>query len=108
MPRSASIWAVAIVEKMTVPGLSCGIALPANLAGPSLERQIIDFLDGRSDGAELMLAIYGDVADEKLPPRLAELVKHWRARGAPRRVAAAGLPCLVCPPRACPSRGPPG
>jgi hypothetical protein len=68
-----------MVEKMTVPGLSCRIALPANLAAPSLERQIVDFLDGRSDGAELMLAIYGDVADETLPPRLAELVKHWRA-----------------------------
>src|SRR5260221_12940225 len=92
MPRSASIWAVAMVEKMTVPGFSCGIALPANLAGPSLERQIIDFLDGRSDGAELMLAIYGDVADEKLPPRLAELVKHWRGRWVPPRVPASRRP----------------
>jgi hypothetical protein len=68
-----------MIEKMTVPGLSCGIALPASLVQPSLERQIIDFLDGRSDGGELMLAIYGDLADEPLPPRLAELVKHWRA-----------------------------
>jgi hypothetical protein len=67
-----------MVEKLTIPGLTCGIALPADLAGPSLERQIIDFLDGRSDGAELMLALYGDVADEPLPPRLAELVKRWR------------------------------
>ena len=68
-----------MVEKMTVPGLSSGIALPVQLVAPSIERQIIDFLDGRSDGAELMLAIYGDVADEPLPPRLAELVKLWRA-----------------------------
>ena len=68
-----------MVEKMTVPGLSCGIAVPANLAAASVERQIIDFLDGRSDGAALMLAIYGDIAEEKLPPRLAELVKRWRA-----------------------------
>ena len=67
-----------MVEKMTIPGLTCGIALPVDLAVPSLERQIIDFLDGRSDGAELMLALYGDVADEPLPPRLAELVKRWR------------------------------
>jgi hypothetical protein len=67
-----------MVEKMTVPGLSCGIAVPAHLAAPSLERQIIDFLDGRSDGAELMLAIYGDLADEPLPARLAALVKHWQ------------------------------
>ncbi|HKW52802.1 MAG TPA: hypothetical protein VJO12_03860 [Stellaceae bacterium] len=68
-----------MIEKMTIPGLTCGIALPAELALPSLERQIIDFLDGRSDGAELMLALYGDVADEPLPPRLAELVRRWRA-----------------------------
>ncbi len=68
-----------MIEKMTVPGLPCGIARPASLVQPSLERQIIDFLDGRSDGAELMLAIYGDLADETLPPRLAELLKRWRA-----------------------------
>jgi hypothetical protein len=67
-----------MIEKMTIPRLACGIALPVGLAVPSLERQIIDFLDGRSDGAELMLALYGDVADEPLPPRLAELVKRWR------------------------------
>src|SRR5260221_12418950 len=107
MPRSASIWAVAMVEKMTVPGFSCGIALPANLAGPSLERQIIDFLDGRSDGAELMLAIYGDVADEKLPPRLAELVKHWLGRGAPRRVAGPGRPPYPSPLTRAPRARPP-
>ena len=71
--------AITMIEKMTVPGFSCGIAVPANLATPSVEQQIIDFLDGRSDGAELMLAIYGDVADEPLPPRLAELVKRWQA-----------------------------
>jgi hypothetical protein len=68
-----------MVEKMTVPSLPSGAAVPANLAAPSVERQIIDFLNGRSDGAELMLAIYGDVADEPLPPRLAQLVERWRA-----------------------------
>ncbi|HEX6840581.1 MAG TPA: hypothetical protein VF113_03600 [Stellaceae bacterium] len=68
-----------MAEKMTIPGLTCGITLPAALALPSLERQVIDFLDGRSDGAELMLALYGDVAEEPLPPRLAELVRRWRA-----------------------------
>ena len=66
-----------MIEKMTVPGLSC-IGVPANPAAPSVERQIIDFLNGRSDGAELMLAIYGDVAAEPLPPRLAQLVERWR------------------------------
>lgn len=67
-----------MVEKMTIPGLRGGTALPAALALPSLERQVIDFLDGRSDGAELMLALYGDVAEEPLPPRLAELVRRWQ------------------------------
>jgi hypothetical protein len=67
-----------MVEKMATAALGCGIASPAGLALPSLARQIIDFLDGRSDGAELMLALYGDVAEEPLPPRLAELVKRWR------------------------------
>lgn len=34
----------------------------------SLEREMVDFIRGRSDGGQLMLAIYGNVADE---PRLA-------------------------------------
>jgi hypothetical protein len=67
-----------MIAKMTIPGLTCGIALPAELALPSFERQIIDFLDRRSDGAELMLALYGDADDEPLPPRLAELIGRWR------------------------------
>ena len=67
-----------MAEKMMVPRPTCGIALPPGLAPPSLTRQIIDFLDGRSDGAELMRELYGGAADEPLPPRLAEQVKRWR------------------------------
>lgn len=52
---------------------------PAGTALPALEQQLIDFLNGRSDGAELMLALHGDIADEELPPRLADLVRPWRA-----------------------------
>ena len=69
-----------MIEKMTVPGLPNGIAVPASLAEPSLERQVIDFLNGRSDGGDVMLALYGDIADEPLPPRLAELLKGWRTQ----------------------------
>jgi hypothetical protein len=66
-------------EKLALPGISGGISLPSDVELPSLDRQIIDFLDGRSDGAELMLALYGDIADEPLPPRLAELLRLWRS-----------------------------
>ena len=41
----------------------------------ALEQQILDFLDGRSDGAALFDALYGDTLDELLPPRLADLVR---------------------------------
>ena len=67
-------------EKITIPGVSRGITVPPDLDIPSVYRQIVDFLDGRSDGAELMLAFYGDLADEVLPPRLAALLEHWRSR----------------------------
>jgi hypothetical protein len=50
------------------------------------ERQVIDFVEGHSDGAELMLAIYGDIADDAaLPPRLAALLERWRKAEALRR-----------------------
>ena len=66
--------------KLAVPGMSHGIALPPGFdGGAATQREIIDFLDGRSDGAALMLAIYGDLVDEPLPPRLAALVERWRA-----------------------------
>ncbi|MGO8918269.1 MAG: hypothetical protein ACLQJR_20410 [Stellaceae bacterium] len=65
--------------KLAVPGFVNGIAVPAELATPAVHREIIDFLDGRSNGAALMLSIYGDLADETLPPRLAALLQGWRA-----------------------------
>ena len=67
-------------QKIAIPGTSVGVTLPGT---PSLERQMVDFLEGRSDGAALMLAIYGEVADEpQLPPRLAALLEYWRASAA--------------------------
>lgn len=65
--------------KLTIPGMPFGVTVPRDIELQSLEQHIIDFLDGRSDGAELMLAIYGDFAEEKLPPRLAALLQRWRA-----------------------------
>ncbi len=61
---------------------SSAILLPLDLADPApsaVDRQIADFVDGRSDGAELMLALYGDIANEPLPPRLTELIRAWRS-----------------------------
>jgi hypothetical protein len=36
-----------------------GIAIPAPAEPAAIERQILDFLDGRSDGAMLFDALYG-------------------------------------------------
>lgn len=65
--------------KLAVPGVPSGVAVPPELNSASTHRDIIDFLNGRADGAALMLAIYGDLVDEPMPPRLAALVKRWRA-----------------------------
>jgi hypothetical protein len=59
--------------------LPCGIVVQAPAEPAAIERQILDFLDGRSDGAMLFDALYGDTLDELLPPRLADLVGEWRA-----------------------------
>lgn len=68
-----------MADRMKLPGMSCGVAVPDGFPFHSFNQKIIDFLDGRNDGGELMLALYGDIADEPLPPRLATLLKHWRA-----------------------------
>ncbi len=44
----------------------------------AVEREIQDFLDGRSDGSVLLDALYGDTLGEMLPPRLTELLAKWR------------------------------
>lgn len=65
--------------KLVLPGVPHGVTLPPGLDGPVTHCEIIDFLDGRNDGAALMLAIYGDLVDEPMPPRLTALVERWRA-----------------------------
>lgn len=66
------------MEKTTLARTQDGIALPDSATPSSTEQQIVDFLAGNSDGAELMLALYGDVANEPLPPRFLEILKLWR------------------------------
>jgi hypothetical protein len=68
-----------MAEKMMVPGMSRGIVMPVDVPAESVHQQIVDFVTGRNDGGELMLALYGDIVDEPLPPRLADLIAGWRA-----------------------------
>jgi hypothetical protein len=78
-------------EKIAIPGTSAGLTLPDPLGAVSLERQMVDFVEGRSDGAALMLEIYGAVADEpQLPPRLAARLDDWRAAVASRPATLQG------------------
>jgi hypothetical protein len=42
---------------------------------PSLEDQIADFLDGRTDGESLLHALYDHVLDEPIPERMRGLFK---------------------------------
>jgi hypothetical protein len=65
--------------RLATPGVAEGVVAAAELAVRSTRREIIDFLECRSDGAARLLAIYGDLAEETLPPRLAALVERWRA-----------------------------
>jgi hypothetical protein len=43
-----------------------------------VSQEIADFLDGRSNGARLMRALYGDVAADEIPPRFKALIENWR------------------------------
>ena len=44
-------------------------------ARPSVEDQILAFLDGRTHGEELLHALYDHVLDEPIPPRMKALLK---------------------------------
>lgn len=64
---------------MTVVTLKTSAAeaqLPAALSDldAAVDRQIRSFLDGDSDGRELLQGLYGDVGDEPIPARLAVLL----------------------------------
>lgn len=45
------------------------------IARPSVEDQIADFLDGRTHGEELLHALYDHVLDEPIPPRMKALLQ---------------------------------
>ena len=45
-----------------------------------ISQEIADFIDGRSDGARLMQALYGKVDDEEIPPRFKVLIERWERR----------------------------
>ncbi|MGH7090808.1 MAG: hypothetical protein ACREE4_08170 [Stellaceae bacterium] len=44
-------------------------------APPSVEDQIIAFLDGRTHGEELLHALYDHVLDEPIPPQMKALLR---------------------------------
>jgi hypothetical protein len=46
----------------------CGVA--------SVEEQIIDFLDGKTDGEDLLHALYDHIFDEPIPERMRSLFKR--------------------------------
>ena len=67
--------------------LESGLALPAilNCGVPQAEQndtvgeQLQDFLDGRTDGEELLRALYDHVLDEPVPERMRALFRAGSA-----------------------------
>jgi len=58
--------------------LKTTVGLPASLAdlGASIDCQIRSFLQGDSDGNELLIGLYGDAIDEPVPARLTALLRR--------------------------------
>lgn len=54
------------------------VNFPGETPALPIEQQILDFVHGRSDGAAVLDALYGDTLDELLPPRLTDLLRNWR------------------------------
>jgi hypothetical protein len=54
------------------------IELPVALTDldAAIDRQIRAFLDGDSDGGELLRGLYGDISDEPIPARVAALLRR--------------------------------
>jgi hypothetical protein len=50
-------------------------AAGANLALPSVEDQIADFLDGKTHGESLLHALYDHILDEPVPERMRGLFR---------------------------------
>jgi hypothetical protein len=65
------------MAKMMLETPVAEVELPAALSdlGASIDRQIRSFLDGDSDGHELLQGLYGDAIDEPIPARLTALLR---------------------------------
>lgn len=48
----------------------------SNIAMPSTDRDIRDFLSGRTDGEDVLHALYDHVLDEPVPERLRALLRR--------------------------------
>ena len=51
-------------------------ASPLMIPMPSIRDQIIDFLDGRTHGEELLHALYDHVLDEPIPAAMRALLRN--------------------------------
>jgi hypothetical protein len=63
---------------MTLNSPVAGVELPLALTDldAAIDRQIRAFLDGDSDGSELLHGLYDDSIDEPVPARLAVLLRR--------------------------------
>lgn len=66
------------MAEMTFKTPFAEVELPAALTDldSAIDRQIRLFLDGNSDGSELLHGLYGDVVDEPVPARLMSLLRR--------------------------------
>jgi hypothetical protein len=53
-----------------------GLPMEPHIATSWIDRDIRDFLAGRSDGEDLLHAIYDHILDEPVPERLSALLKR--------------------------------
>ena len=70
-----------IVDKLKRPNMNHNLAIQhhqtfaAGSGRYSIDRRIRAFINGESHGEDVLDALYGDVADEKVPERLRALLK---------------------------------
>jgi hypothetical protein len=67
-----------VTKTSTATIAACGVPVQGFLAN-TVEEQIIDFLDGRTDGEELLHALHDHILDEPIPERMLAL---FRTRSA--------------------------
>jgi hypothetical protein len=57
------------------PGMLCCGVFPVVEEGDIVEEQILDFLDGKTRGGDLLHALYDHVLDEPIPERMRALFR---------------------------------